>query len=108
MPDGGCDRAPSYLPYIASVTEEAGVSNTQLFSMLASQAVDSLSGTHYAIACAIDHVPSKPGLYAVYADPETWHELNLEIRVGCPLYVATLLRVAPGVVVGRCQVRKHK
>jgi hypothetical protein len=86
-PGGGCDRAPSCLPYIAGMVEEAGVSNAQLLSRLASQAVDSLSGTHYAIADAIDHVPSKPGLYAVYADPETWQELNLEIRVGCPLYV---------------------
>jgi hypothetical protein len=68
-PDGGCDRAPSCLPYIAGVAKEAGVSNAQLLSILASRAVDSLSGTHYAIADAIDHVPSKPGLYAVYADP---------------------------------------
>ena len=66
---------------------EAGGSKAQLVSMLASKAVDALSGTRYAIADAIDHVPPKPGLYAVYADPETWQELNLEIREGCPLYV---------------------
>ena len=64
-----------------------GVSNAQPLSILASQAVDSLSGTHYAIADAIDQVPWKPGLYAVYADRETWEELNLEIREGGPLYV---------------------
>jgi hypothetical protein len=66
---------------------EAGGSKGQLLSMLPSKAVDALSGTRYAIADAIDHVPPKPGLYAVYADPETWQELNLEIREGCPLYV---------------------
>ena len=66
---------------------EAGGSKAQLVSMLASKAVDALSGTRYAIADAIDHVPPKPGLYAVSADPETWQELNLEIREGCPLYV---------------------
>ena len=66
---------------------EAGGSKAQLVSMLASKAVDALSGTRYAIADAIDHVPPKPGLYAVNADPETWQELNLEIREGCPLYV---------------------
>jgi hypothetical protein len=66
---------------------EAGGSKGQLLSILASQAVDALSGTRYAIADAIDHVPPKPGLYAVNADPETWQELNLEIREGCPLYV---------------------
>ena len=74
------------MPYIAGMANQAEVPNA-LLTILASQAVDSLSGTHYAIADAIDHVPSKPGLYAVYADPETWQELNLEIRVGCPLYV---------------------
>ena len=86
-PGGGCARAPSCLPYSAGVVKEAGVSNAQLLSRLASHAVDSLSSTRYAIADAIHHVPSKPGLYAVYADPEAWQELNLEIRVGCPLYV---------------------
>ena len=79
-PEGACDRALSYLAYIAGVVMEAGVSNAQPLSMLASQAVDSLSGIHYAIADAIDQVPSKPGLYAVYADPETWQELNLDTR----------------------------
>ena len=78
------DRALSWLPYIAGVAKEAEVSNAQPLSILASQAVDSLSGTNYAITDAIDHVPSKPGLYAVYADPETWQELNLEIRDGLP------------------------
>jgi hypothetical protein len=70
---------------LAGVAKEAGVRT--LLSILALQAVDTLSGTQYAIADAIDHVPSEPGLYAVYADPETWQELNLEIREGCPLYV---------------------
>jgi hypothetical protein len=73
------------LPYVGGVAKESGVE--KLLSLLTSQAVDSLSGTQYAIADAIDHVPSKPGLYAVYADPETWRELNLEIRESCPLYV---------------------
>jgi hypothetical protein len=59
---------------------EAGGSKGQLLSMLPSKAVDALSGTRYAIADAIDHVPPKPGLYAVYADPETWQELNLGLR----------------------------
>jgi hypothetical protein len=75
------------MPYVCGVAKEARGSNTQLLSKLASQAVDSLSGTKYAIADAIDHVPSKPGLYAVYADPETWQQLNLEMREHCPLYV---------------------
>ena len=75
------------MPYIAGVAKEAGGSNAQLLSILASEAVDALSVTQYTIADAIDHVPPKPGLYAVYADPETWQELNLEIREGCPLYV---------------------
>jgi hypothetical protein len=79
--------APSCLPYIAGAAKEAEGSKAQLLSILASQAVDSLSGTRYAIADALDQVPSKPGLHAVYADPKTWQELNLEIRVGCPLYV---------------------
>lgn len=73
--------------YAAGVAKQAGVSNAQPLSRLVSQAVDSLSGTQYAIADAIDHVPSKPGLYAVYADPKTWQELDLEAREGCPLYI---------------------
>ena len=71
----------------AGVAEQAGVSNAQPLSRLVSQAVDSLSGTQYAIADAIDHVPSKPGLYSVYADPKTWQELDLEAHEGCPLYI---------------------
>jgi hypothetical protein len=69
------------------VAREAGGSNAQLLSILASEAVDALSVIQYTIADAIDHVPPKPGLYAVYADPETRQELNLEIREGRPLYV---------------------
>ncbi len=76
--------APSCLPYIAGVANEAEGSKAQLLNILASQAVHSLSGTHYAIADALDQVPSKPGLYAAYAEPKTWQELNLKIRVGCP------------------------
>jgi hypothetical protein len=70
---------------LTGVDNQAGVRT--LLSILASEAVDTLSGTQYAIAEAIDHVPSEPGLYAIYADPETWQELKLEIREGCPLYV---------------------
>ena len=32
-------------------------------------------------------MPWIPKGRGVHADPETWQELNLEIRVGCPLYV---------------------
>jgi hypothetical protein len=90
--------APSCLPYIAGAAKEAEGSKAQLLSILASQAVDSLSGTRYAIADALDQVPSKPGLYAVYADPKTWQELNLEIRVGCPtLGIASAVLLAPSI-----------
>ena len=75
-------------PTLAASPRKPGLGHAAA-QQLASQAVQSLSRTQYAIADAIDHVPLKPGLYAVYADQETWQELNLEIRDSCPLLSAT-------------------
>jgi len=54
QPRAGAGRSRAFL-YAAGVAKQ-GLSNAQLLSTLASQAVDSLAGTQYAIADAIDHV----------------------------------------------------
>ncbi len=46
-----------------------------------------LTGERWAIVDAPNHVPSRPGLYAIYGDETAWRELGLEPRTQLPLYV---------------------
>lgn len=50
-------------------------------------AVASLTGQRWAIADAAQHVPARPGLYAIYGDEQAWRDLQLEAAPALPLYV---------------------
>jgi hypothetical protein len=53
-----------------------------------SSALASLAGGRHAIVDALDHVPSSPGLYAIWAGETAWRALGLELPVADkPLYV---------------------
>lgn len=52
-----------------------------------SSARKALAGERWAIADARLHVPSAPGLYAIYGDERAWTELGLEPPRNAPLYV---------------------
>ncbi|MFB7252537.1 GIY-YIG nuclease family protein [Microbacterium sp. NPDC056234] len=54
---------------------------------LASAATAALTGDRWSITEARDHVPSRPGLYAIYGDAEAWCDLQLETQPDQPLYV---------------------
>lgn len=60
---------------------------TQLMRELAEAAVATLSAGHWVIADAAEHVPGRPGLYAIYGDDQAWQDLQLEPSPGAPLYV---------------------
>lgn len=50
-------------------------------------AVGELTGIRWAIADAVHHVPSRPGLYAIYGDERAWSDLKLDFAPERPLYV---------------------
>ncbi|MEV7618910.1 GIY-YIG nuclease family protein [Microbacterium sp. NPDC089321] len=54
---------------------------------LASAAVDALTGERWAITDAAQHVPKRPGLYAIYGDAQAWRDLQLESALDSALYV---------------------
>ncbi|MBN8423103.1 hypothetical protein JF531_01035 [Microbacterium esteraromaticum] len=54
---------------------------------LASAAVAALTRKRWAIADAVQHVPPRPGLYAIYGDEQAWRDLKLEPAPDLPLYV---------------------
>ncbi len=50
-------------------------------------AIAMLTGERWSIVDATKHVPSRPGLYAIYGDETAWRNLGLEPRIELPLYV---------------------
>lgn len=50
-------------------------------------ALRALSGSTWPVAEAAAHVPSKPGLYAIYGDEQAWRDLGLEPKSDHALYV---------------------
>lgn len=52
-------------------------------------AISTLSRTRWNILDAPDHVPSMPGLYAIYGDEQSWVDLdlNLDLQPATPLYI---------------------
>lgn len=50
-------------------------------------AIAALSGERWAIVDASDHVPPRPGLYAIYGDDQAWQDLPLPPTPDQPLYV---------------------
>ncbi|WP_218682813.1 GIY-YIG nuclease family protein [Microbacterium sp. BF1] len=50
-------------------------------------AIDALRAKRWSITEAPDHVPSRPGLYAIYGDTIAWNELGLTPMPDLPLYV---------------------
>ncbi|PKI89876.1 hypothetical protein CW368_11975 [Actinomycetales bacterium SN12] len=54
---------------------------------LAAAAVAVLNGERWAITNAAQHVPARPGLYAIYGDERAWRDLQLEPVPDMPLYV---------------------
>lgn len=54
---------------------------------LTEDAVDALTGEGWAIRNAAQHVPARPGLYAIYGDEQAWRDLQLESAPDLPLYV---------------------
>lgn len=54
---------------------------------LTSAAVSGLTGERWAITDAVQRVPSRPGLYAIYGDEQAWRDLQLEAAPDLPLYV---------------------
>jgi hypothetical protein len=54
---------------------------------LTADAISVLQGARWAIADAADHVPSQPGLYAIYGDEQALAELQLTGDSDQPLYV---------------------
>ena len=54
---------------------------------LAADAVAALTGERWAITDAVQHVPARPGLYAIYGDEQAWRDIKLEPAPDQPLYV---------------------
>lgn len=54
---------------------------------LVADAVATLIGERWAITDAAQHVPARPGLYAIYGDEQALQELQLEPTPDQPLYV---------------------
>ncbi|WP_424448558.1 GIY-YIG nuclease family protein [Microbacterium arborescens] len=54
---------------------------------LARAATGALCGERWVITDAVEHVPARPGLYAIYGDQQAWTELELEPAPAQPLYV---------------------
>ncbi|MBN7794643.1 GIY-YIG nuclease family protein [Microbacterium esteraromaticum] len=53
----------------------------------AAAAIDALTGERWSIRDAAQHVPARPGLYAIYGDKQAWRDLGLEVAYDQPLYV---------------------
>ena len=60
---------------------------TEPSPQLIAAAVTTLNGERWAITDAATHVPSRPGLYAIYGDDQAWRDLHLEPTPAAPLYV---------------------
>lgn len=73
-------------PPVADWTASADSSSTFLPDLSAA-AVDALTGERWAITDAVQHVPPRPGLYAIYGDEQAWRDLQLEPAPNQPLYV---------------------
>lgn len=56
-------------------------------SDFAAAAVTALTGNRWSITDAAQHVPARPGLYAIYGDERAWRDLKLEPAPDQPLYV---------------------
>lgn len=54
---------------------------------LAAAAIATLTGERWAIMDAAQHVPARPGLYAIYGDEQAWQDLQLDPASDQPLYV---------------------
>lgn len=54
---------------------------------LTASAVAALAKERWAITDAAQHVPSRPGLYAIYGDEQAWRDLQLEPEPDQPLYI---------------------
>lgn len=54
---------------------------------LASAATTALTAARWEIADAAQHVPPRPGLYAIYGDEQAWKDLGLSPSPDQPLYV---------------------
>lgn len=54
---------------------------------LTASAVAAFTEERWAITDAAQHVPSRPGLYAIYGDEQAWRDLQLEAEPDRPLYV---------------------
>lgn len=54
---------------------------------LAADAATALTGERWAIADAVQQVPARPGLYAIYGDKQAWRDLLLVPATNMPLYV---------------------
>ncbi|HCJ49555.1 MAG TPA: hypothetical protein DHW40_09550 [Microbacterium sp.] len=54
---------------------------------LVGAAIEALSGDRWATTDAVEHVPARPGLYAIYGDEPAWTELLLEPSPTQPLYI---------------------
>lgn len=54
---------------------------------LAAAAFVALTDASWGITTAADHVPSRPGLYAIYGDTQAWVDLGLESNPNQPLYI---------------------
>lgn len=63
------------------------MTSTLSLQYLASAAVPALTGERWAIADATQHVPRRPGLYAIYGDERAWNDLGLLPSPNQPLYV---------------------
>lgn len=64
------------------------MNTTQLsLQALTTAAVDALTAGRHAIVDAPQHVPPRPGLYAIYGDEQAWRDLGLEPAPDQPLYV---------------------
>ncbi|WDH78199.1 hypothetical protein PTQ19_11820 [Microbacterium esteraromaticum] len=54
---------------------------------LTAAAIDALTGERWSIRDAAQHVPARPGLYAIYGDEQAWLDLGLGAAYDQPLYV---------------------
>lgn len=55
--------------------------------VLEAGATAALTGERWSIVDAADHVPPRPGLYAIYGDEQAWRDLQLEPKPEQPLYI---------------------
>jgi hypothetical protein len=61
------------------------------------EALASLAGTRHVYCDAVELVPKRPGLYAIYGDERAWTDLGLTpIQKGRPLYVGKAERSLNG------------